>query len=155
MDIRKLRALIELVQDSGIAELEITEGEEAVRITRAHAGSTVTHVPLPDASAAPPPASASALPTQEATEPAAPELPPGHIIRAPMVGTFYRSPAPDSQPFVEVGQKVQADQTLCIIEAMKMLNKIEADIAGEVVEILVENGQAVEFDQPMFVIKTS
>lgn len=156
MDIRKLRALIELVQDSGIAELEITEGEEAVRITRAHAGSTVTHVPLPEGMPAAAPAPAPApTPAAEEAAPAEPEIPAGHVIRAPMVGTFYRSPAPDASPFVEVGQKVQTDQTLCIIEAMKMLNKIEADIAGEIIEILVENGQPVEFDQPLFVVKTA
>lgn len=150
MDIRKLRALIELVEDSGIAELEITEGEESVRITRHSSAAPAQTVTLPATaeSAAP-----QAAPAPSA--PAAPELPPGHIIRAPMVGTFYRAPAPDADPFVEVGQKVQSDQTVCIIEAMKMLNKIEADIAGEISEILVENGQAVEFDQPIFVIKTA
>ena len=151
MDIRKLKKLIELVEESGIAELEITEGEESVRIGRYPANA-----PAP---AYPPPAPAQAGPQQSApaSEPdsagdSGDQLPDGHIVRAPMVGTFYEAPSPDAKPFVQIGDKVGAEQTLCIIEAMKMLNQIEADTAGEVTAILVENGQPVEFDQPLFVI---
>ncbi len=150
MDIRKLRALIDLVQESGIAELEITEGEEKVRIARTLAGP----LGVPVQQMVLPPTSAPAAPTPE--EPAAkPETPPemrGHVVRAPMVGTFYRSPSPEAPPFVNAGDKVKANQTLCIIEAMKMLNQIAAELNGEILEILAENGQPVEFDQPLFVI---
>jgi acetyl-CoA carboxylase biotin carboxyl carrier protein len=150
--------LIELVQESGVAELEIREGEETVRISRVPQGGVTLSGPLPQmpAFAAAVPA-AGAAPAAEArpeaaSAPAAPAKPSGHIVRSPMVGTFYRAPSPDAKPFVEVGQRIQADQTVCIIEAMKMLNQIEAEIAGIVVEILVENGQPVEYDQPLFVI---
>lgn len=155
MDIRKLRALIDLVQESGIAELEITEGEEKVRIARTlPAGATVVpqQVMLPPS--APPQAPAAAVVVEE--PPAKRETPPetrGHVVRAPMVGTFYRSPSPEAPPFVNVGDKVKANQTLCIIEAMKMLNQIEADVAGVVSEIVAQNEQAVQFDQPLFVIE--
>ncbi len=154
MDIRKVRALIELVQESGVAELEIKEGEETVRISRFPQGGVNLSGPLPMLSALPPSpaAAAQAEPAKTDPVPAAPARPSGHIVRSPMVGTFYRAPSPDAKPFVEVGQRVQADQTLCIIEAMKMLNQIEAEVAGVVSEILVENGQPVEYDQPLFVI---
>lgn len=154
MDIRKLKKLIELVEDSGIAELEITEGEESVRIGR-----------YPPAGHAPPQAytvtsnAESETPSAERGQSggeeagaAQEESAEGHVVRAPMVGTFYRAASPDAKPFVEVGDRVAPDQTLCIIEAMKMLNQIEAEVTGEVRAILVENGQPVEFDQPLFVI---
>jgi acetyl-CoA carboxylase biotin carboxyl carrier protein len=156
VDIRKVRALIELVQESGVAELEIKEGEETVRISRFPQGGVNLSGPLPMLSAMPPAPAAVATGAEPAAKgdpaPAAPARPSGHIVRSPMVGTFYRAPSPDAKPFVEVGQRVQADQTLCIIEAMKMLNQIEAEVAGVVSEILVENGQPVEYDQPLFVI---
>lgn len=152
MDIRKLKKLIELVEESGIAELEITEGEESVRIGRYPAGGqapaqTASPINIEDR------ASAGERETDEEDNAAEQEqLPEGHIVRAPMVGTFYRSPSPDAHAFVEVGDRVTPEQTLCIIEAMKMLNQIEAEIAGEVKAVLAENGQPVEFDQPLFVI---
>jgi acetyl-CoA carboxylase biotin carboxyl carrier protein len=149
MDLRKLKTLIELVESSGIAELEISEGEERVRITRAgvHAAPTMQQV-----YAAPQPApsiqqAAPAAPV--AAEPAAVE---GHVIKSPMVGTFYRSASPGAKAFVDVGQNVNAGDTLCIIEAMKLLNEIETDKAGVIKAILVENGQPVEFGQPLFII---
>ncbi len=153
MDIRKLRALIDLVQESGIAELEITEGEEKVRIARTLPGPVgmPQQYMLPQTIA---PAPVAAPPTAEEA-PAKPETPPearGHVVRAPMVGTFYRSPSPEAPPFVSAGDKIKANQTLCIIEAMKMLNQIAAEMNGEILEVLAENGQPVEFDQPLFVI---
>lgn len=151
MDIRKLRALIDLVESSGIAELEITEGEEAVRISRYPApGTYPMAAPAPFAVAAAPAAAAPApIADDSAAEPA---MAAGTVVRAPMVGTFYSSPSPDADPFVSVGTKVSTGQTLCIIEAMKMLNQIHAELNGEVVEVLVENGQPIEFDQPLFVV---
>lgn len=149
MDLRKLKKLIDLVQESGIAELEVTEGEEKVRIARTNAGSTQVY--MPQASAAPMPAPAAAATV--AAEPAAQAEPAGHTLKAPMVGTFYRSPSPGSPAFVEIGQAVTKGQTLCIIEAMKLLNEIESDMAGTVKAILVENGQPVEYGQPLFVIE--
>ncbi len=149
MDIRKIKKLIELVEESGIAELEITEGEESVRI---HRGSSASYQPMPVQYAAPAPAPAA--PVAEApAAPAAPAEPTGHIVRSPMVGTFYRSSSPGSKAFVEVGQKVNVGDTLCIVEAMKMMNQIEADKAGVIKQILVDNQDPVEFDQPMFVIE--
>lgn len=156
MDIRKIKKLIELLEESGISELEITEGEESVRISR-HGPVVHTHV----APAPPPPApavAAPAAPPPRAESQPAPQQAPArsdnrHVIRSPMVGTFYRSPSPGAPPFVEVGQTVKPGQTLCIIEAMKMLNQIEADCAGVVAEILVDNEEPVEFDQPLFVIE--
>jgi acetyl-CoA carboxylase biotin carboxyl carrier protein len=155
MDLRKLKTLIDLVQQSGIAELEITEGEEKVRISRgvpnaaAHpvpqAGTVYVTAPAAAQMPSPEPASGSA----PATEPAEPE---GHLVKSPMVGTFYRAAAPDAKPFVDVGDTVKAGDTVCIIEAMKLLNEIEADADGVVKEILVENGQPVEYGQPLFVI---
>jgi acetyl-CoA carboxylase biotin carboxyl carrier protein len=153
MDLRKLKSLIDLVQQSGIAELEITEGEEKVRISRGGAAAPqtpVTHVvtiPQP----AVPPAAAGAPPAPAEGEAAA-AAPEGHVIRSPMVGTFYRSSAPGAKPFVEVGQAVKAGETLCIIEAMKLLNEIEADRDGVVKAILVENGQPVEYGEPLFIL---
>ncbi|MGE0356527.1 MAG: acetyl-CoA carboxylase biotin carboxyl carrier protein [Burkholderiales bacterium] len=144
MDLRKLKKLIDLVQESGIGELEITEGEERVRISRTGTAPVVMASPA----AAPVPAPA---PAGEAA-PAAPEAPAGHTLKSPMVGTFYRSPSPGAPAFVEVGQSVAKGQTLCIIEAMKLLNEIESDTAGTVKAILVESGQPVEYGQPLFVI---
>jgi len=154
VDIRKVRALIELVQESGVAELEIKEGEETVRIARFPQGGVTMSGPLPQlAPMSLAPAASGAAPSDNAKpEPVAAPKPQGHIIRSPMVGTFYRSPSPDAKPFIEVGQRIQSSQTVCIIEAMKMLNQIEAEVAGVVAEILVENGKAVEYDQPLFVI---
>jgi len=150
MDIRKIKKLIELVEESGINELEIAEGEESVRISRGGAVVTapapVMHVPSPSA-AAPAPAAAPAAESNEA-----PALT-GHIVRSPMVGTFYEAPSPDAPKFVEVGQHVNAGDTLCIIEAMKMMNQIEADKSGVIKEILVHNEDAIEFDQPLFIIE--
>lgn len=155
MDIRKIKKLIELLEESGIAELEIREGEESVRISRASpqaAAATTMYGAAP--MYAPPPAAAPA--GAGSPEPVASESEPaidGHIIAAPMVGTFYRAPSPGSKVFVEEGQTVKEGDTLCIIEAMKMLNQIEADRSGVVSKILVENAQPVEFGQPLFVIE--
>ena len=143
MDIRKVKKLIELLEESGIAEIEIREGEESVRISRYSAQ------PAPMMMQAPMPAPA-ATPVAAAVVPAAPV---GHTVNSPMVGTFYRASTPGARPFVEVGQHVNVGDTLCIIEAMKMLNQIEADKAGVVGAVLVENGQPVEFGQPLFVIE--
>lgn len=152
MDLRKLKTLIDLVQQSGIAELEIAEGEERVRISRGMAGpQSGTHAyHLPQAqSAAPVPGAAPVAPLPETA--AVPE-PEGHVIRSPMVGTFYRSSAPGAKSFVDVGQSVKAGDTLCIIEAMKLLNEIEADRDGVVKAVLVENGQPVEYGEPLFIL---
>ncbi len=150
MDIRKVKKLIELLEASGIAEIEIHEGEESVRISRYPAGGVPVAAPPPP----PPPAAApeAGAPPPPAPAEEEPALPPGHLVTSPMVGTFYRAPAPGAPPFVEVGQKVNVGDTLCIIEAMKMLNQIEADKAGTLTAILVENGQPVEFGEPLFVI---
>ena len=152
MDLRKLKKLIDLVQESGIAELEITEGEEKVKIVKG-GGVAISQAPL---AALPPPAPAaeprSAAPAAAppAAEPAAGQE--GHVLKAPMVGTFYRSSSPDAKPFVEVGQTVKEGQTICIIEAMKLMNEIESDFAGVVKAILVENGQPVEYGEPLVLI---
>jgi acetyl-CoA carboxylase biotin carboxyl carrier protein len=152
MDLRKLKKLIDLVQESGIAELEITEGEEKVRIVK---GGVVSVSPgSAAASAAAPAAAPPGLPTAAAPA-AAPEAAPaveGHVVKAPMVGTFYRSPSPDAKAFVEVGQAVKEGEVICIIEAMKLMNEIDADAAGTVKAILVENGQPVEYGQPLFIL---
>ena len=145
MDIRKVKKLIELLEESDIAEIEIHEGEESVRISRA---STV----VPTMLAAPAAAPAVAAPVAAEAAPAVPREPEGHIIRSPMVGTFYRAPSPGAKSFVEEGQAVSNGDTLCIIEAMKILNQIESDKSGKVIEILVENGQPVEYNEPLFVI---
>lgn len=151
MDLRKLKTLIDLVAESGIAELEITEGEGKVRIVKFAQGGQVGVMsgvqPYPVAPQAP-----AAAPAEAPVVPAAPAAPQGHVVKSPMVGTFYRAPNPGSPSFVEVGQSVKEGDPLCIIEAMKLLNEIEADKAGVVKEILVENGQPVEFGQPLFVI---
>ncbi|WP_267225170.1 acetyl-CoA carboxylase biotin carboxyl carrier protein [Dyella silvae] len=150
MDLRKIKKLIDLLEESNLAELEIKEGEEVVRLSRVPKG-TVTVAAAPVMQAAPAAAPVAAAPAAEAA-PAAPALPAGHVVKAPMVGTFYASSSPGAAAFVKVGQQVKAGETLGIIEAMKMFNQIEADVAGTVQAILVENGQPVEFDQPMFVI---
>ena len=148
MDIRKIKKLIELVEESGIAELEITEGEESVRI---HRGSSQAAAPVHYA--APAPVAAPAAPAPGAAAPAEPEAPAGHTVKSPMVGTFYRASSPTAKAFVEVGQSVNVGDTLCIVEAMKMMNQIESDKAGVVKAILVEDKEAVEFDQPLFIIE--
>jgi acetyl-CoA carboxylase biotin carboxyl carrier protein len=151
MDIRKIKKLIELVEESGVAELEITEGEESVRI---HRGPTGVQAPVNYSFAAP--QAPQAAPAPVAAEPAAdaaPSAPEGHVVKSPMVGTFYRASSPTAKPFAEVGQQVKVGDTLCIVEAMKMMNQIEADKAGVVKAILVENQDPVEFDQPMFIIE--
>jgi len=147
MDLRKLKKLIDLVQESGIAELEITEGEEKVKIVK---GAVVSMAPAPVQAAVPaadtrPAAAAAAAAEGDAGQE-------GHVVKAPMVGTFYRSPSPDAKAFVEVGQAVKEGDTICIIEAMKLMNEIEADASGSVKAILVENGQPVEYGQPLFIL---
>ena len=151
MDIRKIKKLIELVEESGIAELEITEGEESVRIHRGSSQAAV--MPAAPVQYAAPAAPAPAVPAPAAEAPSAPAAVSGHAVKSPMVGTFYRASSPEAKPFVEVGQTVSVGDTLCIVEAMKMMNQIEADKAGVVREIMVDNGDAVEFDQPMFIIE--
>lgn len=154
MDIRKIKKLIELVQESGIAELEITEGEEAVRICRTvtPVAAPVAQYQVPQAAPVAAPAPALAAPAAEATAPAAEEIS-GNVVKSPMVGTFYESPAPGAKAFVSVGQQVRVGDTLCIVEAMKMMNHIEAEVAGVVKKILVPNESPVEFDQPLFIIE--
>jgi acetyl-CoA carboxylase biotin carboxyl carrier protein len=153
MDIRKVKKLIELLESSGIAEIEIAEGEESVRISRYPQGvmAQPQFVAGP-AMAAPQAAAAESLAAAEAA-PIPPPAPSGHEVTAPMVGTFYGSPSPGAKAFVEIGSEVQIGDTLCIIEAMKMMNQIESDAAGRVVSILVENGSPVEFGEPLFVIE--
>lgn len=157
MDIRKIKKLIELVEESGIAELEISEGEESVRISRNFSGQVTTAMPQmmmqQAAPVAAPAAAAPAAAAPVAAAPAADAAPSGHLMRSPMVGSFYRSSSPDAKPFAEVGQQVNVGDTLCIVEAMKMMNQIESDKAGVIKAILVENGQAVEFDEPLFIIE--
>lgn len=148
MDLRKLKTLIDLVESSGIAELEISEGEERVRITRSPSSMTQQVYAAPQqmvAAPAPQPAAAPAEPVKAAEEE-------GHAVKSPMVGSFYRCPSPGAKSFVEVGQNVSVGETLCIIEAMKLLNEIESDKAGIVKAVLVENGQPVEYGQPLFII---
>lgn len=150
MDIRKVKKLIELLEESGIDELEIREGEESVRITRNSHKAASHHMP---AYYAPPPAPAPvAAPEQVASTEPVSQKTAGHAVCSPMVGTFYRSPSPEAASFVEVGKAVKAGDVLCIIEAMKMMNQIEADKSGTIGAILVENGEPVEFDQPLFSI---
>jgi acetyl-CoA carboxylase biotin carboxyl carrier protein len=150
MDLRKLKTLIDLVSESNVSELEITEAEGKVRIVKGGPAVQATHMPMQpvpmqgQAAPALPPAAAPA---------AAPEVPKGHIVKSPMVGTFYRASAPGAKSFVEMGSQVKEGDTICIIEAMKILNEIEADKAGTIIEILCENGQAVEYGQPLFVIE--
>ena len=152
MDLRKLKKLIDLVEESGIAELEVTEGEEKVRITRVQAGAAMaypamTQVALPQAAMAPAAAPAAAA-LAEAAKPST-----QNAVKSPMVGTFYRSATPGGKPFAEIGQSVSVGDTLCIIEAMKLMNEIESDRAGVIKAILVENGEPVEFGEPLFVIE--
>ena len=152
MDLRKLKKLIDLVEESGIAELEVTEGEEKVRITRVQAGAAMaypamTQVALPQAAMAPAAAPAAAAPA-EAAKPSA-----QNAVKSPMVGSFYRSATPGGKPFAEIGQSVSVGDTLCIIEAMKLMTEIESDRAGVIKAILVENGEPVEFGEPLFVIE--
>jgi len=151
MDIRKVKKLIELLEESNIDEIEIKEGEESVRISRNKAGAMPMAAP---AAYAPPPTAPAPVPAAPpAPEPAEPApQPQGHAVKSPMVGTFYRSPSPTSAPFVEIGQTVRAGDVICIVEAMKMMNQIEADKSGTVEAILVENGEPVEFDQPLFTL---
>ena len=149
MDIRKVKKLIELLEESGIAEIEIHEGEESVRISR----SSGVAAAAPVAIAAPVAPAAAPAPAAPAADTAAEETIDGHVLNSPMVGSFYRAPSPGATAFVEVGSKVNVGDTLCIIEAMKLLNQIEADKAGTVKAILVENGQPVEYNQPLFIIE--
>ncbi|HFB9562668.1 TPA: acetyl-CoA carboxylase biotin carboxyl carrier protein [Neisseria gonorrhoeae] len=152
MDLRKLKKLIDLVEESGIAEIEVTEGEEKVRITRtiAAAAAPVYAAPVPAAASAVTPAAAPVAASAPAAAPAARDL--SDAQKSPMVGTFYRAPGPNAAAFVEVGQQVKTGDTLCIIEAMKLMNEIEAEKSGTVKEILVENGTPVEFGEPLFII---
>lgn len=146
MDIRKIKKLIEIIEESDIAEIEIIEGEESVRINRYSSHAT----PVAYA-AAHPPLAVAAAPT--IAEPVAIEQPSGHVVKSPMVGTFYRSASPGSAPFVEIGSSVKEGDTLCIIEAMKILNQIESDKSGVIKQILIEDAQAVEYDQALFIIE--
>ena len=153
MDIRKVKKLIELLEESGIAEIEIKEGEESVRISRGGSSVISTAAPYPYAA---PPIQAATLPSPDSTGQAdsdSAEKISGHEVCSPMVGTYYEAPSPGAKPFVTVGQKVEVGDTLCIIEAMKMLNQIESDKSGTIKAILAENGQPVEFDQTLFVIE--
>ena len=153
MDLRKLKTLIDLVAESSIAELEVTEGESKVRIIKASQQTMpqMAYMQMPQVSG-PMTTAAPAAPLAVAAETATPLEPEGNVVKAPMVGTFYRAPAPDKPSYVEVGQTVKATEPICIIEAMKLLNEIEAGFDGVIKEILVENGQPVEFGQPLFIV---
>lgn len=162
MDIRKIKKLIELLEESSLTEIEIVEGEESVRLTRGQAAGPPASAPLPAAVqqaawSAPTVQTTTGTPPQDTVPaPAEPEeeaVPEGEVIRAPMVGTFYAAPSPEAEPFVSLGQQISEGETVCIIEAMKMFNQIESEVSGTVVAILVENGQPVEFDQPLFVVR--
>jgi acetyl-CoA carboxylase biotin carboxyl carrier protein len=150
MDIRKVKKLIELLEESGIAEIEIKEGEEAVRISRMPTGAYATHAPAPIMMA--PPAAIAAPAAATAEVPAKPRAN-EHVVTAPMVGTFYAAATPGAKAFVDIGDEVKVGQVLCIIEAMKMMNQIEADKAGKVTSVMAQNGDPVEFGQPLFVIE--
>ena len=152
MDIRKIKKLIELLQQSGVAELEVHEGEESVRIS---SQPPIISAPLQVHASPPATAVETTLPATRVQEPATAgdSLPEGYVVTSPMVGTFYQSPSPSSKPFVQVGDPVSVGSTLCLIEAMKIMNQIEADRAGTIAAILVENGQPVEYGEPLFVIK--
>jgi acetyl-CoA carboxylase biotin carboxyl carrier protein len=152
MDLRKLKTLIDLVSESNVSELEITEAEGKVRIVKSGGAVVQQYMPAPATVQAPATAPAAA-PVAELPAPAAAAAPAGHIVKSPMVGTFYRSSSPGAKAFVEVGSQVKEGETICIIEAMKILNEIEADKSGTVTRILGENGQAVEYGQPLFVIE--
>ena len=150
MDLRKLKKLIDLVQESGISELEVTEGEEKVRIAKHSTGpAPMSYAPQAPVMHAAPAAAAPAAVAPAASESA---LPDGHVVKSPMVGTFYRASAPGAKPIVEVGQTVAVGDVLCIIEAMKLMNEIEADAAGTIKAILVENGEPLEYGEPLFII---
>ena len=150
MDIRKIKKLIEMLEESNLGEIEIKEGEESIRISRA--GPASAPMSMPQWMNMPPPAAPQPV-AAVAAAPAAPSLPAGHMVTSPMVGTFYRSPSPSAASFVEIGSQVKVGDTLCIIEAMKILNTIESDKAGTVKAILKENGQPVEFGEPLFVVE--
>ena len=152
MDIRKVKKLIELLEESGIAEIEIKEGEEAVRISRLPSG-TAAHAAVPVQMAAPAAAPPAAAPAPVAEGAKSPPRPSEHVVTAPMVGTFYAAPTPGAKSFVEIGDEVKVGQVLCIIEAMKMMNQIEADKAGRVAAVMAKNGDPVEFGQPLYVIE--
>jgi acetyl-CoA carboxylase biotin carboxyl carrier protein len=154
MDLRKIKKLIDLLEESNLAELEIKEGEETVRLSRIPTSSVpaMPAAPVHQVHVAPPPTAAPAPSAASSAASGDNALPEGHVVTAPMVGTFYASSNPEAPPFVKVGQKVKAGDTLGIIEAMKMFNQIESDVAGTVVAVLVGNGQPVEFDEPLFVI---
>ncbi len=145
MDIRKIKKLIEIIEDSDVTEIEISEGEESVRISRLTATSTIVQAPAAAAAPAPMPATEAPASTENTAS--------GHVVKSPMVGTFYRAASPGGTPFVEVGQKVSVGDTLCIIEAMKILNQIESDASGTIKQILAEDAQPVEYDQPLFIIE--
>lgn len=151
MDLRKLKKLIDLVQESGISELEVTEGEEKVRIAK-YAPASAMHYQLPPHSAPVPASAPSDSNPIAAPATSAETVPDGHVVKSPMVGTFYRSASPGAQPFVDIGQKVKAGERLCLIEAMKLMNEIESDVDGTIKAVLVENGQPVEYGQPLFVV---
>lgn len=151
MDLRKLKTLIDLVSDSNVSELEITEAEGKVRIVKGGGAMVQGYGPAPVYAA--PPAAPAAAPVPAAAVVAVPEVEAGHAVKSPMVGTFYRSSSPGAKPFVEVGDAIKAGETICIIEAMKILNEIEADKSGTVSKVLCENGQAVEYGQPLFIIE--
>ncbi len=154
MDLRKLKTLIDLVAESDISELEVTEGESKVRIVKGAAASHSQVVMMPQPAAAPlaPVPAAAAAPAAAPAEAPAAAPPAGHVVKSPMVGTFYRASAPGAAPFVDIGATVKQGETICIIEAMKLLNEIDADASGTIKQILVENGQPVEFGQPLFII---
>lgn len=154
MDLRKLKTLIDLVSESNVSELEITEAEGKVRIVKSAPVAAAVAMQAPVAAVAAPAVVAVPAAAAVAAEPvAAPAAPKGHVVKSPMVGTFYRASSPGAKPFAEIGQTVKEGQAICIVEAMKILNEIEADKAGTITEILVENGQAVEYGQPLFVIE--
>ena len=152
MDLRKLKTLIDLVAESDIAELEVTEGESKVRIVKSSASPASQLVMMQPQAMQPQQAAAAPLPAAAPATPPADAAPTGHVVKSPMVGTFYRAAAPGNPPFVDVGAAVKEGDTLCIIEAMKLLNEIDADASGVIQQILVENGQPVEFGQPLFII---
>lgn len=151
MDLRKLKTLIDLVSESNVSELEITEAEGKVRIVKG--GGAMPMVAYAPAPMAAPVVQSAAQAAPVAAAPAAPAAPAGHVVKSPMVGTFYRSPSPGAKPFVEIGSQIKEGDTICIIEAMKILNEIEADKSGTVVQMLSDNGEAVEYGQPLFVIE--
>lgn len=159
MDLRKIKKLIELLEESTLTEIEITEGEESVRLSCQPTQTAPVQMSVPQAPAPVPAETSSSAPAAPASgadiEPAPSDLPEGEVVRSPMVGTFYDSPNPDAEPFFKVGQAVQKGDVLCLVEAMKMFNQIEAEFSGTVVAILPQNGDPVEFDEPLFVIEKS